>query len=207
MKTAIILVSGNIQKVGYRAKVTEIANESGIKGDVENLKDGSVRIIAQSEDENKIKEFATQINIKNTLIKVDNVSVDHFATGKIYTDFKKVVKPKETDERLDCAVGELKKLIVVTKGGFDDLSGKQSQMLDKQDQMTGKLDLIHNDLSVNLKSFHQDTINRFDIVDQKYGMIAQNMEKIFIEMKEERIETRKTMKELIGAVLKVAEKR
>ncbi|MFH1127052.1 MAG: acylphosphatase [archaeon] len=92
-----------------------------------------------------------------------------------------------------------------------DLSEKQDKTIEilaetKKD-LSGKLGNIHNDLSVNLKSFHQDTISRFDIVDKKYGMIAQNMEKIFREMKEERIETRKTMKELIGAVLKVAEKK
>jgi len=59
--------------------------------------------------------------------------------------------------------------------------GKQNQMLEKQDKNTevswGKLDNIHNDLSVNLKSFHQDTIARFDVVDEKYSKISDNMEK------------------------------
>jgi len=246
MKTVSVILKGNIQKVGYRAKIIDIASRLGINGEIENHNDMSVRIIAQSSDEDKIKEFVRQVNIKNTLIRVDNVSVEPLDTDKIYTDFKKVVKAKETDERLDSAVDHLKKLIEVTKEGvgYSKQSAeyskqsveysKQSVELTKQnleltkygidenkkgfssitkeiregnDKLSGKLDVIHKDLSVNLKSFHHDTVVRFDIVDAKYGLISKNMEKIFYEMKEERIETRKTMKELIGAVLKVAEKK
>ncbi len=213
MKTITITVKGNVHKVGYRKKVFEIANSLGIKGEVKNLEDGSVKIIAQQEDI-RIKKFAEIINIKNTLIRVDEVSVEPLVTDKVYNDFRKIVKPKETDERIDEAIGHFKTLIELTKygveenkKGFRDLSDKQSQMLDKQDHMSGKLDLIHNDLSVNLKSFHQDTINRFDVVDKKYGMIAQNRSKIFSEMREERVESRKSMEKLIGAVLKVAGKK
>lgn len=114
---------------------------------------------------------------------------------KEFTGFRKIVKPGEIDERLDSASVYLKELIRVTahgveenKKGFNKLIDKQDQMLDKQDQtiniigdgnekLSGKLDVIHNDLSVNLESFHQDTIQRFDIVDIKYGKISENMEK------------------------------
>ncbi len=118
----------------------------------------------------------------------------------------------------------------------DQLLGKQDQMVEKQNKNTevlsGKLDNIHNDLSEkqdktikiltetksqtvqrsdkldkSFHSFHQDTVNRFDVVDAKYGKIAENMENIFMEMKEERVESRKSMEHLIGAVLKVAEKK
>ena len=225
MKTAEIIVRGDVQRVGYRARVMEIASGLGIRGVVENLKDGSVRIIAQGE-EGVIKKFTEEINIRNALINVVDVSVESFIDAdEIYAGFKKVVKPKETDERLDSAVVHLKELIEVTRGGFRDLSGKQSQMLDKQDQMldkqdqmldkqdrntevlSGKLDNIHNDLSVNLRSFHEDTIKRFDVVDVKYGLIAESMEKIFNEIKEERVESRKSMEKLIDAVIKLAEKK
>ncbi|OYT54935.1 MAG: hypothetical protein B6U72_01025 [Candidatus Altiarchaeales archaeon ex4484_2] len=211
MKTAEIIVKGDVQRVGYRAKVMEIASSLGIKGLIENLKDGSVRIIAQGE-EGVIKEFTEEINIRNALINVVDVSVESFVdVDKIYSGFTKAVKPEETDERLDSAVVHLKELIEVARGGFRDLSSKQNQMLDKQDKTTevlsGKLDNIHNDLSVNLRSFHEDTIKRFDVVDAKYGLIAESMEKIFNEIKEERIESRKSMEKLIDAVIKLAEKK
>jgi len=40
-----------IQEVGYRARIVDIANAFGLKGMVENKKDGRVKIIAEGEDE------------------------------------------------------------------------------------------------------------------------------------------------------------
>ena len=44
-------VSGKVQEVGYRARIVDIANAFGLKGMVENQKDGRVKIIAEGEDE------------------------------------------------------------------------------------------------------------------------------------------------------------
>jgi acylphosphatase len=49
-------VSGKVQEVGYRARIVDIANAFGLKGMIENLKDGRVKIIAEGEDE-KLKWF------------------------------------------------------------------------------------------------------------------------------------------------------
>ncbi len=235
MKRVKVIVKGNIQKVGYRAKVIDIANNLGVKGEVENLKDGSVKIIAQGEEDN-LKEFTKQVNIKNTLIRVDSVSVEPFATDEMYTDFKKVVKEKETDERLDTAAEHLKRLIEVTKYGIEENKkgfGSISKEIregnerltgtikDGNKTLSGKLDLIHNDLSVNLKSFHHDTIARFDVVDKKYGKIAENIEKavcainrtcentekLLEKSDRDREDYKKSMKDLVGAIVKLAEKK
>ncbi|NMB85103.1 MAG: acylphosphatase, partial [Methanothrix sp.] len=40
------IVSGKVQEAGYRARVVDIANAFGLKGMVENLLDGRVKIIA-----------------------------------------------------------------------------------------------------------------------------------------------------------------
>ena len=42
-------VSGKVQEVGYRARIVDIANAFGLKGMVENQKDGRVKIIAEGE--------------------------------------------------------------------------------------------------------------------------------------------------------------
>jgi acylphosphatase len=41
MKKITLHVSGNVQRVGYRAKVKSIAKALGIKGSIQNLPDGS----------------------------------------------------------------------------------------------------------------------------------------------------------------------
>ncbi|WP_369424874.1 acylphosphatase [Methanothrix sp.] len=49
MKTVEILITGKVQGVGFRACVRRIAVNLGVCGEVMNLKDGRVRIIATAE--------------------------------------------------------------------------------------------------------------------------------------------------------------
>jgi acylphosphatase len=61
---------------GYRARVTDIARVLGLKGTVENLDDGRVKIIAEG-DEDKLKWFEEAICIKNTLIDVSSIEKEY----------------------------------------------------------------------------------------------------------------------------------
>ena len=216
MQRAEIIAKGDVQKVWYRAKVLEIAANLNIKGEIENLENENVKIIAEGEKE-KLEEFIEKIKVKDELINVKDLSVNWSEPTNEFTDFRKIVKSGETDERLDTASVHLKELIRVTKygieenkKGFADLSEKQGQMLEKQDQtievLGNKIDSGNKMIVDKLDTFHQDTTKRFDTVDIKYGKIAGDMEKILQEMKEERIETRNMMKDLVGAILKVADK-
>lgn len=63
MKRFEIIAKGKVQKVGYRDYVEEVARSLGIVGFVENLKDGSVKIVCEGEEE-MIKKFIQEINIK-----------------------------------------------------------------------------------------------------------------------------------------------
>lgn len=47
--TIEILVSGRVQKVGFRACVRKIASNLGLNGEILNMKDGRVWIIATGE--------------------------------------------------------------------------------------------------------------------------------------------------------------
>lgn len=50
MRSSIeILVSGRVQKVGFRACVRKIASNLGINGEISNMEDGRVWIIATGE--------------------------------------------------------------------------------------------------------------------------------------------------------------
>ena len=52
-----------------------------------------------------------------------------------------------------------------------------------------------------LDDFHQDTMQRFDSLDVKYGRIAENMERILEELKEERKEYRESIEKLVNAII------
>ena len=140
------IVSGNVQRVGYRARVIDIANAFALKGMIENQKDGLVKIIAEGEEE-KLRWFESAIDIKNTLISVSAIVKKYSQASGDFESFGKLVTKGETDSRLDTAAVYLKEIVVSVNKMNDNLGGKmdtmiarQDQMLDKQDQMLDKQD-------------------------------------------------------------------
>ncbi len=151
-------VSGKVQEVGYRARIVDIANALGLKGMVENQKDGRVKIIAEGEDE-KLKWFESAIDIKNTLIYVSSIEKEYSPACNEFDNFGKLVVKGETDTRLDTAAVYLKEIVSEVKNMNDNLGGKMDQMLGKQDELldevrdiNGKFDrVLENDI-VELKN-------------------------------------------------------
>ena len=142
-------MSGNVQRVGYRARVIDIANAFGFKGMIENQKDGLVKIIAEG-DEEKLRWFEIAIDIKNALICVSSIEKKNSQASGDFENFGKLVLKGETDSRLDTAADYLRDLVVGVNNINDNLGGlggkmdrmidQQDQMLDKQDQMLDKQD-------------------------------------------------------------------
>jgi len=137
------IVSGKVQQVGYRAKVIDIANAFGLKGMIENLQDGRVKIIAEGDPE-KLKWFESAIDIKNTLIEVSSIEKEYSPARNEFDNFGKLVVKGETDARLDKAIGYLKELVSGINNMNDNLGSKMDQMINKQDLMLGKMDLMLN---------------------------------------------------------------
>jgi acylphosphatase len=138
MKKVILYVSGNVQASGYRAKIESIASFLGIKGYVQNLPDGRVKIIAQGEAAN-LEKLIRDINISNSLINVTNIEQEYTNLSEGYEDFHKVVDKGETDERLDIAIDLFKELITVNKDGFNDL---RKELGDKVERVGEKVDAV-----------------------------------------------------------------
>jgi len=132
-------VSGRIQNVGYRAKVIRIAKDFGLTGFIYNLDDGRVRIIAENKN-GDFGKFLDAIRIKNTLIDVVDVEVEHADATGDFADFYKLVGEGETDERLDKASDYLKEMIDVMKAGFGSLDSKTDVMIDVMKAGFGSLD-------------------------------------------------------------------
>jgi len=167
-------VSGKVQEVGYRGRVVDIANAFGLKGMIENQKDGRVKIIAEGDDE-KLKWFESAINIKNTLICVSSIDKEYSPASGEFDGFGKLVIKGETDTRLDMAAGYLKILISAVNNLNDNLGGKMDQMLDRQDQMLDKQDQMldkQEELLVEVKDMNRkfDKVLEKDIAELKSDM-------------------------------------
>jgi acylphosphatase len=123
MKRLVAFVSGSVQKVGYRARVVQLANALSLKGTIENLKEGRVKIIAEG-DEEKLRWFEEAIAIKNTLIQVTSVEKAYSEVRGELGGFYKLVGQDETDSRLDQGIEVLKEILVAVKEVNTNLGGK-----------------------------------------------------------------------------------
>jgi acylphosphatase len=163
MKRLTLVVSGNVQRAGYRDIIIRLGMALGLRGYAENLPDGRVKVVAEGE-ERKLELLKESADIKNTLIQVEKIE-DSFseATGE-FSGFFKLVKEGETDERLDRAAELLKEVIVAMNQGFSSLNNTmtsgfnrlgegQDKMLEKQDATIHILERVHEELG----SVREDT--------------------------------------------------
>lgn len=182
MKRLIACVSGQVQKVGYRKRVMQTAKAFGLKGIVENLEDGRVRIIVEGEDE-KLKWFESAIDIKNTLIQVSTIEKAYFPAGGEFIRFGKVVDEDETDARLDKGVEAISSMILAINGvtkaieNMDlNLSRRMDNLGEKIDTMSGKIDNLGEKIDI--------MSGKIDRVDGKMGSMLQKQDDLIVEVKD-----------------------
>ncbi|MGQ9469968.1 MAG: acylphosphatase [Nitrososphaerales archaeon] len=101
-----LVVEGEVQKVGYRDFVQRVARSLGIKGFVENLRDGNVQIVCETEKE-VLENFIKKISVKEDFINVESVRIIETspATGEFeYFDIKYGRLEEELGDRMVMAV-------------------------------------------------------------------------------------------------------
>ncbi len=166
MKRIAATVSGRIQNVGYRARVVSIAKEFEVTGSVQNLSDGRVRITAEGE-EGVLEGFLAAIKIKNTLINVEDVEVEHSDMTGDYADFYKLVGNGETDERLDKASDYLRKLIVVMENGFGAMETGFETLGSKGDQTIEEISEMRTEMKTGFEDVKNEMKTGFETLGSK----------------------------------------
>jgi len=140
---------------------------------VRNLEDEvSVEIIAEGE-ENNLNEFLKLINIHDYVIQVEKIEVkEEKATGEFkYFKILRGEPTEELGERLDVAGKVLYKIA------------------EQQNQTINAINSMHKDMTTRfdqtisaINSMHKDMTTRFDIMEQKYGKISANLERISVAL-------------------------
>ena len=157
MKRFEIIVKGNVQKVGYRDYVEEVARKLGIVGFVENVKDGTVRIVCET-DEETVKKFIHEINIKKGLIEVEDVQIKSvgIATGEFkYFEIKYGPLEEEIGERMVMAVKYASAMWSDIKTMSQDLKEVKQDIKEmKQDIKEVKQDI--KEMKQDIKEMKQD---------------------------------------------------
>ena len=208
MKRAIVIARGEVRKVNYRDAVEEIARKLKITGFVENFKHYDVRIVAEGEDE-RIDIFIERIKINKFPIEVEGIEVrfEEFKGEFEYFEIKRGEWGEEIAERLDTAGKLLYKTVELSERSVElgersvGLGERSVSLGEKSVQLSGESVEIGKKMLDKLDDFHQDTMQRFDSLDVKYGRIAENIERILEELKEERKEYRDSIEKLVNAII------
>jgi len=204
MKRATIIAKGDVQRVGYRGAVEKVARRLNMTGFVENLERHDVKIVAEGE-EYLLNEFITQIKIEDPPIFVEDLDVEfRSATGEFeYFEIRRGDWMEELGEGMD-AISAMLRSVKIGRESVE--LGKESVKLGAESVELGKVMIEKQDNHTQiLTEFRDQTQQNFAILDTKYGRIADTMEKLIDEMRNERKESRVAMEKLTEAIIRLAE--
>ena len=183
MQRLTAYVSGKVQKTGFRARVLAIARDFGLKGYVQNLDDGRVKVIAEGET-GDLESLLSALDIKNTIINVVDIKSDYSPATGDFDSFVKVVSGGETDQRLDVAAGLLTKLIVVNEKILGEIKATRIEMTETRKEMTETRKEM-TEIRLELTETHEDI----------KGAINESQEAIVSEIRELRTDLKENIED------------
>lgn len=116
-KRYTILVTGRVQRVGFRGFARLVANRHGIFGYAENLPDSSVRIVAEGEEDELIRFCEDLKAEEEPLISVESLTVSESVYEGMFTHFEPHFGDfqKEMFHRSELGLEYLKEMIKLQK--------------------------------------------------------------------------------------------
>ena len=202
MIRADIIITGNVQMVGFRTFLKNLADSLHITGYAKNLEDGSVNVVCEGEGEN-IAEMIGKIRENSpSFASIVDISVEYADYTGEYVSFERtngdipkeatlgdlLVVMKSFDTKAETLVVILSGMDSTLKSVKEDTSlmlEKQDKTLDKQDQMLDKQDTtiqvlkgVKDDTS-QIKGIKEDT----EVMKDKLT----SLEEIYMELRDLRV--------------------
>jgi acylphosphatase len=85
-ETRLLRIHGKVQGVGYRFYATRVARRMGLKGSIENLRDGTVEALVQG-DTKTIEEFIEELREGPRFAEVTSIEQERRDTVAVLGDF------------------------------------------------------------------------------------------------------------------------
>ena len=178
---ADIQVIGDVQEGGYRGTVLPIARKHKLKGFVENIPDGTVRIVAEG-SEKSLKKFIEEIDIHNGMIEVEKIEVAFSAPTGEFKWF--AVKTSGLGYEMFQGFGTAKKYLdrishQITKGneelkeGIDTVAQKIDKGFEKTNDNFQGLDEKYHTVSDELEGIRKALEKRLSIEEEKVKYSAE----------------------------------
>ncbi|MDD1729848.1 MAG: acylphosphatase [Methanospirillum sp.] len=158
-----MLISGTVQRVGFRHIIQGIARRHRITGCVKNLEGYDVQIIAEGNSED-LSHFKDEISIQDYPIYVENIDVceESFTGEYSYFEITRGTPEEELAERFDSAIAifsrmEKKQDIAIDLGRETVSLQKESLSLQKETLSLQKetLSLQNDTISLQKETLHE----------------------------------------------------
>ena len=160
-KRATLVLTGEVQDAGFRGKVMRIAQKLDLLGYIENLPNGTVRVICEGPEE-AINDFVGKLDIHDDDIDVEDISLEWSdVTGEF----------KWFEVKFDNLGMEMFQGFATAGKKLSDVSRKVDNVAEKVDGVGEKVDGVSSDI----KAMHVDMNTRFDNLDGKYGEFGKDM--------------------------------
>jgi acylphosphatase len=186
---AILTIKGDAQEAGYRVIIQRTALKMGFTGNVENLKNGDVKVICECE-ENELDKFIEAITIKNDFISVEKIE-------------RKIEEATGEFDSFDIAIGDMAFEMFqgyATAGKYFNWLGQKmdtsieatkevGQKVDKSIEATDKVGEKVDNLTVH-------TDKHFNKLDEKYGIVSETL----ISMNKEQTKTREELTRAVDSL-------
>ncbi len=203
---AEIIISGYVQKAGYRDLIQEIAIALNLTGLVKNLENKTVHVLCEG-DKKSIENFLQKINIKEYPIIVKDVKVSYSESTNEFKDFSIIREEDMTAaiyERMDLAArylretknelrdtkNELKNGLIDTKNELkselrETRNELKSELRETRNELKNELRESKNELGKKLDLMNSDINKNFSAMAVKYDKISGSVDEIAKQVKKE----------------------
>lgn len=164
---------GDVQRVGYRFVVQDLARKLGVKGYVKNLPDGSVEIVAEASKE-MVDKFVDTLKFREPPIDVARIDVVYGeATGE-YEHFNLI--PGDLAEEIVEGFGTGLKYINLsrkeTKQGFKRV---EKAIKSTHEDLKGSVEDMRKDLKGSITAMHGDMNKHFEEMAKRYDAVSSEL--------------------------------
>lgn len=191
-KRAEIIISGRVQKAGFRDFIDEIAFDLNLDGYVKNLDDGTVEIVCEGE-EGPIRDFLEKINIIQYPIRVENIDVVYKDPTWEYKTFE-VIREEDltlaTYERMDAAVRYMRQMNSDLGQKIDGLGENLGQKIDGLgENLSQKIDGLGVKIDQNRAEIREMNSNLGQKIDGLGENLCYKIEGLGEKIDQNRVET------------------
>ncbi|MFH1472739.1 MAG: acylphosphatase [Nanoarchaeota archaeon] len=208
VKEVELIVSGDVQSVGFRQYAAKVARKLKLAGFAENIKDGTVLIHCKGNDE-AISQFKKLINMKNPeaapLIDVEDIKETQLAQGTIkQTTFEEKYSDSvaEMAQGFSTGIKYLNRLDANTQASFKQLDANTQSSFNRLDANTqASFKQLDANTQSSFNRLDANTQASFKHMDEKYDKISQGMFSVVGAMEKRMEKTDKNIEALLKVLV------